>query len=241
MWTRISRLTSSYGASRPRLRRWVWLIALAIGVVLLLAWATQAMGLREMMTTVIAELRHLGAPVFFCAMAILPALGFPLLPFAFAAGPAFAPVLGTGGVVACAILAVCLNVALSYQLAATVFRPPVQWLVTRLGYRLPDPSRHNPWFVTLLARIAPGLPFWAQSYLLGLVRVPFLPYLTVSTLVPAGYLTAAILFGDALRQRDPRQALVALGVLALLGTGMFFLRRWLRARTRGSTPGDRLP
>ena len=232
---------ASNSTFRSRFWRWGRVAVPALVIVLLLVWAARSSGVVGLMEKAVVELRHLGAPVFFSAMAILPALGFPLLPFAFAAGPAFAPVLGTGGVVACAILAVCVNVALSYQLAATVFRPPVQWLVTRLGYRLPDPSRHNPWFVTLLARLAPGLPFWAQSYLLGLVRVPFFPYLTVSTLVPAGYLTAAILFGDALRQRDPRQALVALGVLALVGTGMFFLRRRLQARARGSVAGDRLP
>ncbi len=179
------------------------------------------------MTRLISELRERGAPLFFAAMAVLPAFGFPLLPFALVAGPAFSPVLGTGGVAACAILAVSVNVALSYALAATVFRPPVRWLVARLGYRLPDPARYNPWLLTLLARVAPGPPFWLQSYALGLVRVRFAPYVIVSTAVPAGYLSAAIIFGDAMLQGNARAAFFAAGLLLVVGTGFYFLRRKL--------------
>ena len=187
------------------------------------------MGVGELMEQLISELRNLGAPVFFTAMAILPALGFPLLPFALAAGPVFGPVLGTGGVVTCAILAVSVNVTLSYALAATVFRPPVKSLVMRLGYRLPDTNLHNAWFLTLLVRVTPGLPFWMQSYVLGLVRVRFCAYLVVSSLVPAGYLTGAIVFGDAMLQGKTGAAFFAIGLIMLAGTGLYFLRKKLTA------------
>lgn len=205
--------------------RWATAAVLALATVLLLVWAARTIGLPELVIRFIAELRSLGAPVFFSAMALLPAVGFPLSPFALAAGPAFAPTLGTGGVILCAILAVSVNVSLSYALASSVFRPPVERLMLRLGYALPDPSRHRAWLVTLLARIAPGLPFWAQSYLLGLVRVKFAPYLLVSTLVPAGYVTAAILFGDALRLGRPGPALVALALVVVVGLTFYFLRK----------------
>ncbi len=92
-------------------------------------------------------------------MALLPAVGFPLLPFALAAGPVFAPTHGTGGVVACSILAVALNVALTYALASTSLRPHVARLMTRLGYRRPDPRRDRAWGFILLVRLAPGLRF----------------------------------------------------------------------------------
>jgi hypothetical protein len=53
------------------------------------------------------------------------------------------------------------------------FRPPVQRLIARLGYQLPDPQRHSPWLLTLLVRVAPGSPFWLQSEARGVVRVRF--------------------------------------------------------------------
>jgi uncharacterized membrane protein YdjX (TVP38/TMEM64 family) len=213
----------------PGLRRWVWLALLGLVAVLGLVWAARTIGVGALMQHVILELRTMGAPVFFSAMAILPALGFPLLPFALAAGPVFSPVLGVGGVVVCAILAVSINVTLSYLLAATLLRPAVQWLLRHVGYALPDPSRHKAWFLTLLVRVTPGPPFWVQSYALGLVRVRFGAYLLVSTLVPAGYLTGAIVFGDAMMQGRPRAAMLAAGLIFLVGTGLYFLRKKIAA------------
>lgn len=218
--------------AHPHQRRWRWAgFAVFIVVALLLAWAARTIGLRELMDRLLAQLRDLGAPVFFTAMALLPAVGFPLLPFALTAGPAFSPALGTGGVIAYAILAVAVNVSLSYLLASVLFRPPVQWLVRRLGYNLPDPTRRSPWLVTLLVRIAPGPPFWLQSYVLGLVRVRFAAYLIVSTAVPAGYLSGAILFGDAMLHGKTGAAFFAVGLIFLAGTGVYFLRRKLISKS----------
>lgn len=217
-------------ARGPGRRRWVWVALLGLIVLLGLVWVARTIGVGAMMQHVILELRTMGAPVFFSAMAILPALGFPLLPFAIAAGPVFSPVLGVGGVVACAILAVSINVTLSYLLAATLFRPAVQWLLGRVGFVLPDPGRHKAWFLTLLVRVAPGPPFWVQSYALGLVRVRFGAYLLVSTLVPAGYLTGAIVFGDAMLQGRPRAAMLAAGLILLVGSCLYFLRKKIAAR-----------
>lgn len=215
--------------------RWRWqalLLAIAVG---LIAWGVHAAGAKELVERVILELRGAGAPWFFTAMALLPAVGFPLLPFALAAGPVFAPTLGTGGVVACSILAVVVNVTLSYVLASTVLRTVVQKLMVRLGYHLPDPRRESAWFFITLVRLAPGLPFWAQSYLLGLMRVRFGAYLAVSTLVPASYLTGTIVFGDALMQGNKRAAFTALAVIGLVGVTLFLLRRRMTAKTGRAT------
>jgi len=214
------------------------IVVVLVVVALLVFWVDRSMGVGVLMQRVVLELRTLGPVVFFTAMAILPALGFPLLPFALAAGPVFSPILGTGGVVACAIAAVSLNVSLSYLLAATVFRPPVQWLVRRLGYQLPDPSQHNPWLITLLLRVVPGPPFWMQSYVLGLVRVRFRAYIVVSTVVPAGYLASAIIFGDAMVHGKAGAAFVAASLFVVIGTGFYFIRKKLAAKTTPSTSSN---
>ena len=220
------------------LRRRKGIVMLALVVLGSLVLAARAVGLRELMNSVVIELRGAGAPAFFLAMAILPAVGFPLLPFSLAAGPVFAPVLGTGGVIACAILAVAVNVALSYALASTGLRSLVQRLMVRLGYRLPEPRRDNAWLLITLVRLAPGLPFCVQSYLLGLMRVRFGAYMVVSTLVPASYLTGVIVFGEALMQGNKSVAFGAVALIVCVGAGLFFLRRTMAARARRAAASD---
>jgi uncharacterized membrane protein YdjX (TVP38/TMEM64 family) len=205
-------------------------VVFALVLVGLLAWAARGLGISALMTQVVTSLREAGPLVFFGAMAVLPAFGFPLLPFTLTAGPVFGPSLGTGGVIGCAVLAVMINVALSYGLAATVLRPLVRWLVVRLGYRLPEMGASTPWFFITMVRVLPALPFWVQSYGLGLLRVNFLAYMVVSTLVPAGYIAGAVLFGDALFRGRSGAALAAFGLLATVGAAVHFLRRHLNAR-----------
>jgi len=220
------------------LRRRKGIVMLALVVLGSLVLAARAVGLRELMNSVVIELRGAGAPAFFLAMAILPAVGFPLLPFSLAAGPVFAPVLGTGGVIACAILAVAVNVALSYALASTWLRSLVERLMVRFGYRLPEPRRDNAWLLITLVRLAPGLPFCVQSYLLGLMRVRFGAYMVVSTLVPASYLTGVIVFGEAMMQGNRSVAVGAVALIVGVGAGLYFLRRRMAAKARHSAATD---
>lgn len=212
---------------RPAWRRGIGLGLLILAVVVAFTWLAHTWGLAALAQRAVEHLRTLGAPHFFLAMATLPAIGFPLLPFAIAAGPAFGPELGVAGVIACAVGAVVVNVALSYLVGARLLRGPVHALVRRFGYPLPELDPRHGWLVTLLVRVAPGPPFWVQSYALGLLRVPFRAYLVVSTLVPAGYLSAAILLGDALLQGRPRQALLAAAVFGCAAAGIVLVRRWL--------------
>lgn len=221
-----SRLNPTFPA-RPAWRRWAGLGGLTLAVVVAGIWLAHAFGFAALVQRTVEYLRTMGAPVFFLAMATLPAFGFPLLPFAIAAGPAFAPELGVAGVIGCAVGAVAMNVALSYVVAARLLRGPVHAVVRRFGYVPPVLDPRQGWLVTLLVRVVPGPPFWVQSYALGLLRVPFRAYLVVSTLVPAGYLSAAILLGDAVLQGRPRQALLAAAVFGVAAAGFALTRRWL--------------
>jgi uncharacterized membrane protein YdjX (TVP38/TMEM64 family) len=214
----------------PHLWRWRWRILALAATVGLVAWGVRNSGAAELANTIIARLRGAGALWFFTAMALLPAIGFPLLPFSLVAGPAFAPTLGTAGVVVCAILAVAINVALSYALASTWLRPLVEKITTRLGYRLPGPRGDSAWFFITLVRLAPGLPFCMQSFLLGTMRVRFGTYMLISTVVPAGYLTGTIILGDALMQGNQPAVFTALAALAFIGVTLFLIRRRMAAK-----------
>lgn len=184
-----------------------------------------------------AGVRHLqdaGPWWFFAGMAILPAFGFPLLPFTLAAGPAFSARLGLPVVALCAVASVSVNTALSYWLSGRALRPLVHRVIARLGYRLPDLPAHADWEVAVIVRLAPGLPFWAQSYFLGMLRLPWLPYIVVSTAIPSLYLVGVIVAGDALWSGRMKPALIAFGAVGFVACALKFWRKRLR-----STPASR--
>jgi uncharacterized membrane protein YdjX (TVP38/TMEM64 family) len=202
---------------------------LVIGaVVILVLWRAEA---KTFVDATILQLRAAGPAVFFAAMALLPAVGFPLMPFTLAAGPVFGPTMGVGWVIVCAILAVMVNVTLTYWLAARALHPWVIRLVARLGYRLPQSGHDTAWQLAAVVRLAPGPPFWLQSYVLGLARVAFVPYLVVSTVVPAGYIAGVVLGGDALYQGGATAAWFGLGLVVLAAVVIHLLRRRQTART----------
>lgn len=202
------------------------LIVLLVGI-----WfAARQVHFGEMATRAVAYFREKGPLPFFVAMALLPAAGVPLSPFTVAAGPVFGPIMGVGNVILCSLLAVAVNVALSYWIASRALRPVVTRLVRWMGYTLPEIRPHATWTVSLLVRIVPGPPFFLQSYLLGLARVPFGVYMIVSTIVPAAYISATILLGDALMRGDRMAMLGAAAIFFVAGGVLHQLRIRFKAK-----------
>jgi uncharacterized membrane protein YdjX (TVP38/TMEM64 family) len=155
-----------------------------------------------------------GPALFFLSMAVLPAGGVPLSFFTLTVGVTFAPQLGMPLVLLLALSAVTVNIALSYLLARRALRPPLEYVLQRLGYRLPEARPADATDLIVLLRVTPGIPFPVQNYLLGFAAVPFLRYLLVSCLVALPLNGAIIVFGEALLQGRGRAAL--LGLLAIM-------------------------
>jgi uncharacterized membrane protein YdjX (TVP38/TMEM64 family) len=210
-----------FSPKQSRYCQWALLAFLALVVLAGLRWRVEVSGWVVNTMTVV---RGAGPVTFFVAMALLPVLGFPLFPFNLAAGPAFSEQLGLGPVVALASAAIAINVTLTYWLARWALRPPLAWLVQRLGYRLPEIAPGNHFALAVLVRVTPGPPFFFQSCLLGLAAIPFGIYLAISWLVATAYSAGVILFGDALVQGRLKTALVALGLLGALAIGLKLLR-----------------
>jgi len=219
----------------PPPRRWTkkhrWLAAgLVVGLAALVLLAVQ-LGAIGAINSVVLSLRDAGPVAFFAAMALLPAVGFPMMAFTLAAGPVFGPTLGAGWVIGWALLAVLANLLLSYWLASRALRPLVGRLLNRFEIRLPENLAGSAWQVTLITRLAPGPPYWVQSYLLGVIRVPLLPYLVVSLLVMGGYLVALVLGGKAVTEGNGRLGFAAVAVLAVFITVLQVLRKRTARRT----------
>ena len=241
--------TCSRGMSRKptAAQKKALLIKLAVVAVALLVAAVlvlRGLDLRALLNDTLALVRGVGPEAFFAAMAILPAFGFPLSPFWLSAGPVFSPVLGLPLVIALCAVSLAVNLALTYWLARYAFRPPLAWLVRRLGYELPRVAPADQVSVSVLLRVTPGPPFCVQGYLLGLAEIPFRVYMLVSWPIAMVLGVVFIYFGDSLAQGKGKLALAALGGLMALGVGFKFLRRRMLQKRKllsGETPLEAAP
>ncbi len=175
----------------------------------------------------IALVREAGPWAFFAGMALLPAFGFPLSPFTLTAGSVFAPTLGWPVVIGATWVALAINVTVTYVAARWIARPWLEKLVTRLGYTWPSVRAENYWNITVLFRVTPGPPFFVQSAILGLARIPFRIYLIGSTLIGALYGTVFVVFGEALLSGKGKMILVGASAMVALTLGAHLLRRHL--------------
>ena len=206
--------------------------ALGLALVCLGGLAAWGVDLRGWFERGIAALRSAGPWPFFLGLAFLPALGMPAIFFTLTAGPAFAGQLGTGAVVAAALAAMTANLILTYCLARWILRPWLARLLERLGYRLPELDSGDVTDLIVVLRVVPGVPYFAQNYLLGLADAPVVRYLLISCAVVWTYTAGIIVFGDALLHGKAARAMGAVAVLAVLMAAAHFARRHYHGRRR---------
>lgn len=173
----------------------------------------------------IALLRAGGPVVFFTAMALLPAMGFPVSMFNLTAASAFEARMGMAGVIAAASVAIAVNLALTYWLARYALRPWLEQMISRTKYKIPVVAEADGAQITLLFRITPGPPFFLQSFLLGLAEVPFFTYMWISWIISTVYSAAFIVFGDAILHGKGKMAFIGVSALVALGLIVHLLRQ----------------
>ncbi len=170
-------------------------------------------------------LRMAGPLAFFVAMALLPAVGFPLSIFNLAAGTAFAERMSLPGVLVAAGIALAVNIALTYWLARYALRPWVEQLISRTKYKIPVVPPAEQKELTLLIRITPGPPFFLQGFLLGLAEVKFSTYMLISWPIAFLYSTGFIVFGEAILHGKAKVAFIGISILVAVALGVHLLRK----------------
>lgn len=196
-----------------------------IGVLLVAAYLLRGVDMRGGFDRGMEVIRGAGPWAFFTAMALLPAVGCPMMTFTLTAGPVFSERMGAGAVVAAGLAAVTVNMILTYWLARWAIRPWLNRLLPRLGYPVPKLDSKDLTDLIILLRVTPGPPFFAQNYLLGLASAPFGPYLAISCAVIWSYTVAFILFGDALLHGKGKIVLLAVSVVVALMAAAHLVRR----------------
>lgn len=201
-------------------------LAVVLGlVVVVVALVLSGVDVRGLLQQGLEAIRRAGPLAFFVAMAVLPAVGAPLLAFMLPAGKLFGERFGMPVVVAYSLAAITFNMLFTYWLARWALRPPLARLIDRLGYKLPQVASGDATDLAIILRVTQGIPFLVQNYLCGLAEVPFPKYLLVSCVAGWPAQTAYIVFGQALLEGNGRTVLIAVGVLVALIAATHFVRR----------------
>jgi uncharacterized membrane protein YdjX (TVP38/TMEM64 family) len=201
------------------------LVALVAGVLVL-----RGVDYKVLIDQGMTIIRSAGPWVFFGAMALLPAIGAPLMAFTIPAGEAFAGQMTLGGVIAATLATIALNLVVTYWLAHRAFRPLLARLLERYGYSVPRVTAENALTIALLVRLTPGPPYFLQSYILGLANVPFRLYMLVSWLAVLPWAVGAVVLGRGVLNGNFKVAATGLGVIVAAVAAVQLIRRKVAKR-----------
>jgi len=203
----------------------LFLVAITGGAYFLIEHREGLIDLAHQMTSFV---RDQGPVPFFAALAVLPAVGLPVSAFYLAAGavfPLWVSLVGTA-------IGLTVNITLTYWLARTWFRGGIERLLRRTRYKIPEVEASDHIRLTLFLRLMPGPPFFVQSYMLGLIQVPFPTYFLISlgtqVLIASGF----IVLGSAFYSSSFGRVLIAIIIVVLAVIIVQWVRRLLARRSR---------
>jgi uncharacterized membrane protein YdjX (TVP38/TMEM64 family) len=158
------------------------------------------------------------APVaYIAAFALLPVVFFPVAILAVAGGLLFG--LGLGSLYT--LLGASINCALMFLLSRSVGRAKIQSLVERhvspvWQERLSQSSGRNGFFLLILLRLIPAVPYGLINYAFGLTEMRFGPYMVASMI---GIIPGALIFinlGDKALDVTSPAFWIAVGLIVAL-------------------------
>lgn len=211
---------------------WVKLAAAAVVLIVIGLLILRGLNVRAYYEQGLALVRSASPAVFFLCMALLPALGAPMLAFILAAGPLWGDRLGMGTVVLLSLTAATVNFTLTYWLARKALRPLLKKLVIRLGYKLPEVEGKDATDLIVIMRVTTGIPYCVQNYLLGLAEVPFGKYFLWTAVLSLPQSAAIVLFGDALVNGRAKMVVMVVGLLVAVVAATHLVRRHYAAKKK---------
>ena len=134
-------------------------------------------------------------PVFFILGLVLLPLGpVPVSPIWLLAGMRFGPVVA----MAISAFSLFLNFGLAYLLSAKLIRGPIEQILLRYKFTIPQVPEEDQAKFTFLIRLVPGNPLCVQNYLLGIIQVKPVLYFGIGIPIQLLYALTFIQFGGAL-------------------------------------------
>jgi len=199
--------------------------ALALGLAVWLGWAQIAPAVAEAWSALWATLEQANPVVFFGAFAVLTLGPVPASAFYLSAAPLF----GMGVALLGILCALAVNLTLAHWATSGVLRPLLVRIVEQLGYRVPAVSPASETHVIVLVRVAPGIPYFAQTLILGLAGTRYRPYLVISLPIQMGWALGFVLLGESAMQGSVGVAIAAVSILIVSGLATRVLRRRMAA------------
>lgn len=190
--------------------------------------------LRELVAPMV---EHPAGVVVYGALAALASLAaVPITALIVAASLLFGPWLGS----VAAALASMLSAAAGYAAGRGILRDTVQRLVGERFERVRHALERRGTLAVIALRVVPVAPFSVVNVVAGSSHLSFSDYMlgTALGMLPGivGLSFAADRIAAAVRSPDETTILLALGVAAVVGFGLFGLRRWLSDAARA--PGE---
>lgn len=160
-------------------------------------------------------------------MAVLPLMGFPISVVYLAIGARFGPLAGLPIVTGITAF----HLAATYWITRSFLRKPLDRLIERRGYHLPEVRPGEQAAVGLLAALIPGLPYFVRNYLLALtdIRLRVIFGVCLPVYVARSYVT--IMIGDLANDPSTSQFLLLAAVYVIkLGICAWIVWRLRRHR-----------
>jgi uncharacterized membrane protein YdjX (TVP38/TMEM64 family) len=166
------------------------------------------------------------------AMALLPLVGFPVLPVYLVAGARFGP-YGGGAVVA---FATAVHVIGSYVIARTVLRGPLERLLSKWHAHLPAIPRDEEVAVAFIAALVPGIPYAVRNYLYAIIGLRLRVCFWIAVPIDVARAYVSILLGNAGNDPSGRRLFILGGVEVLKVVICAVTIAWLRRHHRRAHP-----
>lgn len=165
--------------------------------------------------------------VMFAALVLLPAFGFPASALLLLAGA----IWGSNWTsCALAIGATALNMSWTYLVAAGPARALIARLLGTRWDRWRSLGQKDRIRLAILLRVTPGVPLFVQNYVLGLLAVPFLPYILISVPINGVFVIGFVLTGGAIFEGHLGKAFFGVAVLV----AAILVLRLLRSRSKAT-------
>lgn len=169
-------------------------------------------------------------PVFFIlGLMLLPLWPVPVSPIWLLAGMRFGPVVA----MAISAFSLILNFGLAYLLSAKLIRGPIERILIRYKFTIPQLPKEDQAKFTFLIRLVPGNPLCVQNYLLGIMRVKPILYFGIGIPIQLLYALTFIQFGGALFHGQVGRLIIAALFLIVIILGVKLCAKYYLATKEG--------
>ena len=164
----------------------------------------------------------------YAALAVLPGFGFPASVLLIAVGVAWGASAQT---CLTALSALVLNLLWTRWLAAGPGKRVIRRLLGKHWDRIADLPQTDILRLICILRITPGVPLFAQNYILGVLGAPLGRYLLISVPLTSLWVVGFVVTGGSVFRGSTGAAITGVSILVAASLLLRLIRQRLRATT----------